>query len=59
MGDYANGFEIDFLDRTLKILIDLEKKEFTKYNITLLLNCTLALLCLPDEKYAIKNQILL
>lgn len=50
MGNYKNGFDKDFLTRTLEILDDLESKKFTPYNITLLLNCTLSLLCLPIQR---------
>lgn len=50
MGEYKKGFDIEFLERTLTIIEDLEKNQFTKYNITLLLNCALALLCLPTQR---------
>lgn len=50
MGNYKSGFDKDFLTRTLKILNDLEIEKFTPYNITLLLNCTLSLLCLPIQR---------
>lgn len=46
MSEYAGAFDKIFLERT-KIIID---KTSTEYEFTLLLNCTLALICQPLEK---------
>ena len=46
MSMYAGTFNKEFLNRTKKIIKNVE----TEYRFTLLLNCTLALICLPIEK---------
>lgn len=50
MSEYANTFDKEFLSRT-KYIIENYKGE---YEVTLLINCTLALICLPIEH--IKNE---
>ena len=47
MGEYIEPFDKEFLKRTKKIL---KHADFAKYNVTLILNCTLALICLPIER---------
>lgn len=47
MSEYAGAFDKEFLERTIEII---EGYKETKYEFTLLLNCTLALICLPLEK---------
>jgi len=45
-----NEFNIAFLSRTKQIVNDAFLKNITEYEVTLLLNCCLALICLPLEK---------
>lgn len=51
MSEYAGAFNKEFLNRT-KNIIDTYTGE---YEDTLLLNCTLALICLPIEKLINNN----
>lgn len=46
MSEYAGKFDRIFLERTKYIIENVE----TKYEFTLLLNCTLSLICQPIEK---------
>lgn len=47
MGAYVEPFDKEFLKRTRSII---KNVDLIRYNVTLLLNCTLALVCLPIEK---------
>lgn len=49
MVEYTDGFGKDFVMRTMNILDDLQDKRSFPYEVTLLLNCALALLCLPVQ----------
>lgn len=58
MSEYAGAFNKEFLNRTKNII----ETHTGEYEATLLLNCTLALICLPIEKlindnYEIINQV--
>ncbi len=47
MSEYKEKFDKEFLIRTKKIIQEADKFE---YSVTLLLNCTLSLICLPIER---------
>lgn len=47
MSEYKEIFDKEFLIRTRKII---EKSDTFEYSVTLLLNCTLSLVCLPIER---------
>lgn len=64
MGNYKN-FEVDFVDRTLRLIAQYEttlyKYDFERqFNYTLLVNCLMGLIILPKEKaisYLPNNRI--
>ncbi len=47
MGEYIESFDKEFLKRTKSII---KHSDLLKYNVTLILNCTLSLICLPIER---------
>ncbi len=47
MDEYVKAFDEEFIKRTQSII---EQADSLKYSFTLLLNCTLALVCLPIER---------
>lgn len=47
LGEYVGIFDKEFLERTKKII---KHSDLLRYNVTLVLNCTLALICLPIER---------
>lgn len=47
MGEYIKPFDEEFLKRTRSIIAH---ADLLKYNVTLILNCTLSLICLPIER---------
>lgn len=52
-----DDFDRDFIERTIEILDNCSK--YTKYDVTLLLNCLLALVTLPIERKKYHKNILL
>ncbi len=46
MSEYTGAFDKEFIIRTKEIL----EKYDEKYEVTLLINCTLSLICMPIEK---------
>ncbi len=49
MGSYKEVYEIEFITRTRKILNDYNKRK-SGYKLTLLLNCLVGLIILPDQR---------
>lgn len=52
MSQYSKSFNKEFIERTKSIL----DKYQGNYEVTLLMNCTLALVCLPIEKLKYSNN---
>jgi hypothetical protein len=49
MGSYKEVYEIEFITRTQKIINDYNKRK-SGYKLTLLLNCLVGLIILPDQR---------